>query len=279
MEYQLLIDQWEGSLDINEDILLDAGIVGVVTRINSMSGGHHKDNGFDSAWPQTKPFPMRAPYFVYNPWVSGVKNFEYLASVMPKDAHGVMQDIEVKYEGYSPTQYSQETGVFLERSGKNWRQFGYTGQWFYDHMSYWHDIDYCLARYPYLLYPSGTQNWTWDQLKQLVSTMEWNPGTPPKLQSGKLLDASKIKLWQCSGDRLIFPGTSGKCMDIILWNGDLTSLMEWWGETDNEQEPEPTPTPDDIDLQIAELKKVTISNASRIKALEDFQKKLREAIA
>jgi len=229
-EYQIILDVWEGSLDIEEDVLLNAGVVGLFPRINSMAGGHHDDENFAVQWEQARPFAVRAPYFVYNPWVLGKANFEYLAKVIPRDAQSVMLDIEVRYSGYSSSKYAEEFGVFFELCKKNWTSFIYTGMWFYPFLDYWPDADYCIARYPYSLYPKQEEVWTWEQLREELDDMRWYPGLAPHTRTG-VVPADRIRLWQCSGDRLILPGTKNRAMDIIVYNGSLGSLVSWLGGT------------------------------------------------
>lgn len=227
-EFQIILDVWEGSLDIEEDTLLDAGVIGLFPRINDISGGHHGDENFLTQWKQTKSFPVRVPYFVYNPWVSGSANFEYLGKIMPKDAGAVMLDIEVKYTGYTATKYAEEVGKFYELCKDDWTSFIYTGGWFYFSLSYWPDVDYCIARYPYTLYPKKSERWTWEKLKTTLSVTKWYPGLAPNTQNG-VLTSDRVRLWQCSGDRLILPGTKNRPIDIIVFPGNLENLTSWLG--------------------------------------------------
>ena len=44
--YVLGIDTWEGSLDIDEQVLWDGGVRLVIPRLNSIAGGHHLDDLF-----------------------------------------------------------------------------------------------------------------------------------------------------------------------------------------------------------------------------------------
>lgn len=242
--YQLLIDQWEGSMDINEDTLLDAGVVGAITRINSISGGHHLDDNFQRNYEQTFSFPVPGIiYFVYNPWKNGAQNFEYLMSVCPVGVYSAMIDVEVRYSGISKAQYAADVDAFMSLAHA-WfdKAFVYTGAWFYDDLAYWPDCDYCLARYPYALYPDTAQTWTWEQVREVVDkdTFVWNPGSPPRLKNGNYLSPNRIRLWQASGDRLILPGTSGKAIDIVIWPGDLASLQEWACVPQTTPEPPPS---------------------------------------
>lgn len=258
--YQLLIDQWEGSMDINEDALMDTGVVGAITRINSISGGHHLDDNFQRNYDQCAVFPVpQVIYFVYNPWKNGRQNFEYLMSVCPASVYCAMIDVEVRYTGITKAQYAEDVDTFMQLVHERFaKAFIYTGAWFYSELAYWPDCDYCLARYPYVLYPDNTQTWTWEQVRAVIENDEfvWNPGTSPKLKNGSYLDKSKIKLWQCSGDRLILPGTSGKCIDIVLWNGDLESLQAWAGVPEESHTPPPPVVNADLAPVYAEIARV-----------------------
>ena len=79
---EILLDVWEGSLDIDETILREGGVVGLIIRMNDINGGHHIDMTFDSQWKQAELF-LRAPYFVYNPWVNGAANFNWMHNRLP----------------------------------------------------------------------------------------------------------------------------------------------------------------------------------------------------
>ncbi|MEM5775882.1 MAG: hypothetical protein AAGU05_12845, partial [Anaerolineaceae bacterium] len=238
-EFQILLDVWEGSLDIDEDVLLAEGVAGVIPRLNDINGGHHMDTNFTAQYQQAKPFPVHGViYFVYNPWVSGRANFEWLAKHAPADVRSVMPDIEVTYPGYEIPSgvYSNEVQIFFDLCKQNWTSFIYTGGWFYNRLKYWPDADYCIARYPYSLYPSTKERWTWDQLRGALLSMKYYPGLPPNMKTG-VLSADRLKLWQCSGDRLILPGTKDRPVDVIVYPGSLESLVSWLGGT----VPEPKP--------------------------------------
>ena len=45
---ETLLDVWEGSLDIDETLLLSEGVKGLIIRLNDMNGGHIK--GYSSCW-------------------------------------------------------------------------------------------------------------------------------------------------------------------------------------------------------------------------------------
>src|SRR5574340_758921 len=129
-KYTLGVDVWEGSLEINEAEFRKGGVEFMFIRINDMNGGHHKDTGFDKQWAEAADF-IRAPYFVYNPWVSGSQNYSYLRSILPQDVTTVALDVEVKYTGYSPTTYAQEVEACIKlMRGAGIMPIIYTAEWF-----------------------------------------------------------------------------------------------------------------------------------------------------
>lgn len=219
------IDNWEGSNDIDETILLKGGVCFDIIRLNDMNGGHHMDEYFAYQWSQSEYF-LRAPYFVYNPWVDGIGNYDWLMPHLPaKGVTRLMIDLEVRYAGYSPTTYSQQVEIFFNKVRQSYPlAFPYTGGGYLDIMTPWMAGDYCWARYPYTFYPPTKENWTWEQLNQKLGTYGYSPDPSiPKKCPGNPV------LWQLTGDRLILPGTANRPMDIIAWNGTLSGLETWWG--------------------------------------------------
>lgn len=215
-EYILLLDVWEGSLEIDEQVILENNVKGFLIRINDMNGGHHKDTEFDKQWNEAKNF-IRIPYFVYNPWVNGLANANYLISILPQGVTTIAVDIEVRKDGYSPNTYAKEVDTCI----KYWLSKGftvliYTGAWFINYLSYWPNYtEYWWARYPYLLYPNSPINITWDQLRELIKSLSWSPGC----------NKGPCSLWQCSGDRLILPGTL-RTMDVNIFYGTEIGMIQ-----------------------------------------------------
>jgi GH25 family lysozyme M1 (1,4-beta-N-acetylmuramidase) len=237
--YQLLIDTWEGQLDVDEAVLKANGVAGMLIRLNDMNGGHHKDATFDVQWKQANGF-IRAPYFVYNPWVTGQKNFDWLKANMPADARAVMVDMEVRKEGYSPVTYAAEFEAFKKLSKGHWRTVIYVGEWFLKYLSKWpSDVEYWWSQWPYAFYPSDTRSLTWDQLR-----VELEPFTGP-LNAGRC--PGTIRMWQFTGDRLILPGST-KPLDLNVFFGTYDELAEWLGSPQEEPSaPPPPPTPDPVE--------------------------------
>lgn len=227
MDYQIILDAWEGSGDIDEPGLVAEQCVGLIARVNDMRGGHHDDQYFRTQWEQSKIFPVRSIYFVYNPWVGGLANWQWLSSRIPKDCPPrIFIDIEVRYMDYSPGAYSREVDTFLDKcTAAGFKPCIYTGAGFLDLLSTWRtDLDYWWARYPLSVMPSKIPH-TWADLKaKLANLVFWTADLVTKH-----LSPGKVKLWQVSGDKWILPGCAGKAMDISIWNGDLESLKTWWG--------------------------------------------------
>src|SRR5512137_2976319 len=220
---QILLDVWEGSLDIDESLLYSNGVAGLIIRLNDMNGGHHKDMTFDAQWKQAESF-LRAPYFVYNPWVDGTTNFNWMVDHLPSSGvTRVMVDVEVRKADYSPEVYADQLQVFMDKAKVAYpKTIIYTGAWFLNVVSHWPAGDYWWARYPFAFYPAEKQRWRWNQLQTAMNAYGWYPD-PIQLCPGS------VKLWQLSGDKLILPGCADRPMDINIWNGDLASLEAWWG--------------------------------------------------
>jgi GH25 family lysozyme M1 (1,4-beta-N-acetylmuramidase) len=219
---QILLDVWEGALDVDETILHEADIAGLIIRLNDMSGGHHMDANFTNQWDQASNF-LRAPYFVYNPWVNGSQNFNWLHDHLPQGVTIVFADIEVRKDGYSPKVYADEVQIFYNLISAQYKTVIYTGAWFLTVVDYWPHAEYWWARYPYSLCPQGGRVfWSWGDFKQKANVYGYSPD-PYKVCPGPAM------LWQCSGDKVILPGTANRPIDINLWNGTLAELEAWWG--------------------------------------------------
>lgn len=260
------IDVWEGQLEIDEQTILDNGVEFIIIRVNDMNGGHHKDAGFDKQWAEAENF-IRAPYFVYNPWVSGGTNYNYLKSILPPGVRVVALDVEVRYTGYSPTTYAQEVEkcITLMRSA-GLKPVVYTGAWFKPYLSYWLSyVDYWWARYPTALYPTTTTRITWQELKNKLADILWYPAP-----AGVIPGA--CRLWQCTADRFILPGSS-RVIDVNVFNGTAKEMIEYYGFSDvqiparlkAQPEPQPEPQPEQpeqpLEQKLAALEK-------RVAALE-----------
>jgi GH25 family lysozyme M1 (1,4-beta-N-acetylmuramidase) len=212
------IDTWEGQLNIDEAVLKANGVSFMFIRLNSVAGGLHKDADFDAQWAQAAGF-HRAPYFVYNPFVSGSANFLWLQSNMPTDAKAVGIDIELYVSGYSSVTYAAEVQKFL--SLLTWNYVIYTGEWFLLYLSTWSKTaGYWWAQYPNGFYPAETLSLSWDDLRAKL-TKYTGPGNASKVPG-------PLKFWQFSGDRLILPGST-KPIDVNVFLGTESELSSFMG--------------------------------------------------
>jgi len=67
MSFLIGLDVWEGNLgEIDEGLLKENGVKYIITRLNSISGGHRLDRSFAKQWAESAGF-VRWPYFVLNP--------------------------------------------------------------------------------------------------------------------------------------------------------------------------------------------------------------------
>jgi len=221
--YLLLVDTYEGEKQIDELQLIANNIPGMIMRLNHIEGGHHNDENFATQWKEAgNAGLLRIPYFVYNPWVNGDKNFEWLVENIPYEAGAVMIDVEVVYPGYSPDTYRDEVSKFCNLVGARWNYMIYTGEGFLHLLSSWPtDADYWWAQYPYSLYPDTPQNWTWSQVRAIIDTKD-GPMNAAKVPG-------RWKMWQASGDRLILPG-SPKPIDVNVYPGTYDELKAWINE-------------------------------------------------
>lgn len=234
------VDVWEGSLEVNEFILLDSGVKFMIPRLNDMNGGHHIDENFYRQWIEAAGF-LRAPYFVYNPWVSGERNADWLFDNMPDDTPPrIFCDIEVRYPDYPAQEYAYQVAEFIAiLKGNGLQPCIYTGGWFLSYLSEWpNEVDYWWARYPLYLYPEVATQISWMDIKSRIDTVGWSPD-PAGVCPGA------VKLWQCSADRYIPTGTL-RTTDINAWNGDLASLEAWWGAKFPQSGYEPPPVTDRV---------------------------------
>ncbi len=218
----LVVDVWEGQLEVDEAVLKANGVAGMGIRLNDMNGGHHKDTGFDKQWLQAANF-VRFPYFVYNPWVTGQANFAWLAANAPAQALAVAVDVEVRKTGYSASIYAGELVKFLNLCKSRWKVIIYTAQWFLPYLSSWPKVDYWWAQYPDTATFFNGVN-TWDLLKTALDK--------PKLAKpfNANLVPGTLKLWQFSGDALTLPGNTRK-IDVNLFFGTVQDLQDYFGNT------------------------------------------------
>jgi GH25 family lysozyme M1 (1,4-beta-N-acetylmuramidase) len=231
--YQILIDMWEGNPDVDASVLLSQDVVGCVVRLNSMSGGHHKDERFEQNWALAKLFPVQTIYFVYNPWVSGQQNYLWLMTHLPADfgKRRILVDIEVKYPDYSPDVYAAEVAAFINLVNQAGYQIGiYTGGWFLSVLSKWPtNQDYWWGAYSTIL----TECEDWASYKKSLDAISMSAFT--KLSPGP------VRMWQCTGDGVRLEGFGGHAVDVNVFPGELTDLSEWFSMPDTTTDPDPLP--------------------------------------
>ena len=215
----LVIDVWEGQLEIDEAVLKANGVAGMGIRLNDMSGGHHMDAGFVKQWAEAANF-VRFPYFVYNPWVDGAGNYAWLTSHMPEGVKCLAIDIEVKYSGITASKYASDVDQFLVLCHqRGWKTIIYTAEWFLASLSRWPQLDYWWAQYPdAATYFSGVA--TWDALKLALDKLD-KPFNAAKIPG-------RLMMWQFSGDYLLLPGNN-RDMDVNIFYGTEIELAEYFG--------------------------------------------------
>jgi hypothetical protein len=219
-DYILVLDTWAGQLEVDEAVMFAGGLSGLVIRLNSIYGGHHMDEGFARQWAEAEAF-VRWPYFVYNPWVTGKENYYWLLAHMPKGCPAVAIDVEVRKSGYSPAMYGAQLDDFMWRIQAIWRAHIYTGEWFLAEVSPWPKADIWWSQYPYSMYPASRITISWDELRMKIGKLTWPPVNANKAPGA-------VRMWQCSGDRIILPGSS-RPMDINIFPGTVADLKAWLG--------------------------------------------------
>lgn len=230
----LVVDVWEGQMEIDEAALKANGVAGMGIRINDMSGGHHMDTNFTKQWVAAKQF-VRFPYFVYNPWVNGAANYNWLAANCPPEVRSIAVDMEVRYTGYSPNTYAGEFVKFLDLCKPKWKVIIYTAQWFLPYLSSWPKMDYWWAQYPdQTRYFANCTTWAdlKTRLDNPILAQPFNASACP----------GTIKMWQFSGDYLILPG-SNRDIDVNLFYGSPQQLSDYFMSVPEGTTPAPTPIP------------------------------------
>jgi len=217
----LLVDTWEDGGEIDEAYLFANGVSGMIVRLNDIDGGHHMDAGFAAQWEQARSFPVRIPYFVFNPWVSGHRNYDWLVANMPSEARAVMLDIEVAYSGITPDQYAAEVETFCSLVNLQWNSMIYTGEWFLPYLSTWpKSAGYWWAQYPFALYPSVKQPLSWGKLRDKLAAFSL-PANASKVPG-------QLRMWQFTADRYIMDGCT-RAMDVNAWLGTMDELLDFAG--------------------------------------------------
>lgn len=221
--YQIILDIWEGNPELDVPILLANNVNGCIVRLNDMAGGHHMDTGFAKLFAMAQQFPCRAIYFVYNPWVDGLANFNWLASHLPTTYNGrIFHDIEVKYTGYSPDVYADQVAIFIDKCKARWLTTIYTCQGFMAALSHWPTtVDYWWAAYPNSMNTGEHISWDTFNVRLSALTYAYNGAVCPG-------GIANIKAWQCSGGGVWMPGFLTHAVDVSVFPGTLADCKKWF---------------------------------------------------
>jgi len=240
---QLTIDIYEGSGDFDTAVLYAGGVRGAIIRLNDMNGGHHQDNRFNEYWKLFEQF-ARAPYFVFNPWVSAQANYDWLSAHIPPECKTIFIDIEVRYDGISSSAYAAAIEQFMRMSQQRWHSVIYTGYGFYDLLSRWPTCEYWWAQYPNVVDWSTIK--TWEQLQQSLDTVY--------IPANKQYIPGVLRMWQFSGDKLLLPGTE-RTIDCNQFYGTEDELQAFFNDIKSPQLPPPTGEDPLLVARVAELER------------------------
>ena len=220
MDKQSVIDIWEGNKNLDPAALKAGGAKGVVIRLNDMQGGHHKDALFDSLWAMFSG-TNRAIYFVYNPWVTGATNLDWLLANMPPLYRGrIFVDVEVKYDGTDATSYAAEVQYLVDRLKYTNPVTIYTGAGYIGLLRTWPKKGFWWAQYLNLVQHEPFIT-TWADLDARIATL-------PDYPSNKAQCPGAVEMWQIS-DHLILPGCGLKTVDINIYYGTEAELAAYFG--------------------------------------------------
>jgi GH25 family lysozyme M1 (1,4-beta-N-acetylmuramidase) len=237
--YQIVLDIWEGNPDIDVPTLCENGVVGLIVRLNDMNGGHHLDAQFARNWALALQFPVQTLYFVYNPWVSGRANYDWLIAHLPADygRRRLMIDVEVKYKDYAPATYAKEVAAFRALVNSICPETIYTGYGSLPLLDEWpKTCDYWWAAYPFML----TACTSWAEYKKALSVVSMSAFT--KYSPGP------ARLWQCTGDGVRLEGFGNHAVDVNVFPGTLEQLAAWLGCTLAPEPPEPPEQPEEVNM-------------------------------
>lgn len=239
--YQPVLDIWEADERKIDHKTLSKFFKGMIIRLNDINGGHHLDTGLPENWEDAKNFyPAQSIYFVFNPWVNYLVNYEFVNKWLPDDYGNrmVFIDIEVKYSGITKEQYANEVYEFIEKMKKERPTTIYTGMWFLDKLSYWRkDVPYWWACYIPELYPKNdTMYASHNKLMEIMDAYKepYNRNLVP----GSLLGT------QITGDRVITEGSNGRVVDVSHFPYSEEQLVKLMNNGEVITEPDPD-NPDD----------------------------------
>jgi hypothetical protein len=199
-------DVWEGSLDIDENVIFAGGSKFIIIRMNDTVGGLHLDENFKKQWDQSRLFG-KCPYFVVAPWIYASAQAKFIMDNMPQGCKTICLDVELHYNE-TPTQYAVLLKQLITQLKTNgYLVIIYTGQWFMQYVSPWPtDCEYWLAAYALIAYPKERISLTWDQSKEIMKQLNW----PTLVMPGKIV------IYQFTGDRWILPGCANRAVDMNL---------------------------------------------------------------
>ena len=234
MDGTLVLDRWAGNPGLDNALLINSGIKGMIVRLNSISGGNHLDDLFVQNWKEAQGYKAFAIYYVYNPWNSGVANYNWLMGNLPLGYKGrIFFDVEVSNPGYSPKEYAIELLSCITLVQKTNEVTIYTGAGSYSILSPWPKLKYWWAQY----------------YTNLYGTMDWNTFVTKLLPLSISSDSSKycagtIDMWQVCGDNTFLPGFGGHPVDVSVYFGTEDQLIDYFGNSSGSVvTPEPEPTP------------------------------------
>jgi len=218
-------DFWEANTGLDEITLYNNGMRGVILRMNDTVNREHLDDNFISQWKQSEIF-YRMPYFVFGDWFTPTQQYDFAMQNMPKEARAIGLDVEVDANTIQPHKVADDLFDLLTRfKNAGLKTKVYSGSWWWtpkhiDTGEAWENTqEYWWAAYPYLFQPNNTRtNFTWNQLKTLISQWTWNTGEAPGPCSLRQI---------CS--RYVLEGTGGLNIDVNIFNGTELQLKDYFG--------------------------------------------------
>lgn len=228
----LVMDIWEGRPYLDMPTLHENGIRGMIVRLNDTKGTLHMDEHFTRHW-STSEYFYRMPYFIFWPGYTAIEQYQWIIKNKPAEVKVIGIDSELNCKWTNPATVAQvldDLHFRLQDHGMAMKD--YSGSWWWNskniaphpaHANY----DYWWGRYPYSIQPDNAHTFsTWENLKKLISQLEWAPGV-----KGAPVPGPKCRLWQvCS--RYFLPGTGGENVDINVFSGSESELKEYFGGFD-----------------------------------------------
>lgn len=223
-KYAIVVDVWEGSAPIDEDIFKANGVEAMFIRMNPTWGGLEYDSNFLTEWAECSKM-RRAAYVVVSPLNVGhtFTSEEYVDWIMakkPLDCQIIALDVEIdtarlyNRPDITPLYYGKfVAGIFAGLHAKGVKCIQYSGAWFYGKVSPWVKPDYVdqwWARYMGSMYPAVSKDAqgnniypvsTWPDIKARIAQLNWTP-----LSTGYTEDMTgRVVIWQISSV-FVLPG-------------------------------------------------------------------------